>query len=106
MQSPSPLPPVQQFILDCAELASSLDSLDTHDHYSDVVAGVLNAQTQLDALLLRRHALSSSSDEEVWVEFMVDCLRARLRFLGGRVGMAATCVRKALMPQMPQRISC
>jgi hypothetical protein len=84
-----PLAPFQQFILDCADLASSLDSLDTRDHRSCVLAAILSGRTQCHALMLRRQALSPSVVEEAWLDFMLDGLLTRLRFLESHVGMRA-----------------
>ena len=106
MPSPFPLSSVQQFILECAELASSLDSLDTQEHQDDVRDAVLNGQASCQALLLRRHALTTSADEEAWVDFMIDCLLSRLRFLGRRVGIYAADTRKRPLPHIVPAISC
>lgn len=88
MHSLSPLAPVQQFILDCVDLASSLDSLDIRDYRLYVIATVLSSQTQYHALLLRRQDLSPSSAEEAWIDFMLDSLLARLRSLKSRIGIS------------------
>lgn len=87
MNSLSPLPPVEQFILDCVDLTSSLDSLDIRDYSLYVIATVLSTQTQYHALLLRRQNLSPSIAEEAWIDFMLDSLRARLRSLKSRIGI-------------------
>jgi hypothetical protein len=88
MQSAFPLAPIQQFILDCAEVASSLDSLDTGGHRLHLLASILSGHTQYHALLQRRQALSPSIVEEAWVDFMLDGLLTRLRFLESRVIMS------------------
>lgn len=106
MQSPSPLPPVQQFILDCAELASNLDSLDTGDQRAALLAGILSGQTEYHALLLRRNTLSPSSAEEAWVDFMIDCLVSRLKFLGSRAGISELCIGKPPSLRDAARYSC
>ncbi|HTV53335.1 MAG TPA: hypothetical protein VMI06_00295 [Terriglobia bacterium] len=94
MQSPSPFLPVQQFILDCADLASSLDSLEMRDHRGYLLAAILSGRTRYDALLLRRQHLSPSSVEEGWLEFMLDGLLARVRFLESHIGKDAPAVRE------------
>jgi hypothetical protein len=81
------LPPAQQFILDCVDLASSLDSLDPRDYRVYLIAAVLSSQTQYHSLLLRRQDLSPSSVEEAWIDFMLDGLLARLRSLKSRIGI-------------------
>ena len=83
----SSLPPVQQFILDCVDLASSLDSLDRRDYRVYLIAAVLSSQTQYHSLLLRRRDLSPSTTEEAWIEFLLDGLLARLRSLKSRIGI-------------------
>ncbi|HLJ79691.1 MAG TPA: hypothetical protein VKT75_19900 [Acidobacteriaceae bacterium] len=97
MDSLSPLAPVQQFIMDCVDLASSLDSLDPRDYSLYVIATVLSSQTQYHALLLRRQGLSPSSAEEAWIDFMLDSLLARLSSLKRRIGIGAPiqCISKA-----------
>ncbi len=92
MQFPSSLSPVQQFVLDCADLASTLDSLDTRDYRLYLHAAVLTGRAQYDALLMRRLALSPSIVEEGWVDFMLDGLLARVRFLESRIRLTAPCV--------------
>jgi hypothetical protein len=87
VQSRIPDPEVQQFIFDCAELASRLDSLDIRSHRVHLNAALLSGRAQYDALLLRRQVLCPSIDQEGWIGFMLDGLRARLKFLEGRVGM-------------------
>lgn len=87
MHSQSPFPPVQQFILDCVDLASSLDTLDTRDYRLYVIATVLSSQIQFHSLLIRRESLSLSPDEEAWVDFMLDSLLARFRSLKNRIGI-------------------
>jgi len=89
MQFPSPLSAVQQFVLDCADLASSLDSLDTRDYRLYLHAAVLSGRAQYHALLTRRQDLSPSIVEEGWVDFMLDGLLARVSFLESRIGMRA-----------------
>ncbi|HSY01819.1 MAG TPA: hypothetical protein VK819_06675 [Acidobacteriaceae bacterium] len=98
MQSRSPFPPAQQFILDCAELASTLDSLDPGGHRFYVVATLLSSRAQYHALLLRREELSPSVVEERWMEFMLDALLARLTILEGRIQIGTQLVRKARGP--------
>jgi hypothetical protein len=100
MPSPFPLPPVQQLILDCAELASSLDSVDTRDHRPRVLAAVLSSRAQFNALLVRRQILSTSLVEESWVDFMFDSLRARLRSVESRIGLSAPGTRRNPWPDI------
>lgn len=87
MLSLAPLPPVQQFIRDCVDLASSLDSLDTRDYRLYLIASVLTSQTEYHALLLRRKALSPSVVEAAWVDFMLEGLLTRLSSLKSRIGI-------------------
>lgn len=82
------LPPVHQFILDCLDLASSLDSLDTRDYRLYLIATVLSSQTQYRALLLRRQALSPSVAEQAWVDFLLDALLTQLKSLKSRIGIS------------------
>jgi hypothetical protein len=91
--SRSPFPPAQQFILDCAELASTLDSLDPRGHRFYVVATLLSSRAQYHALLLRREELSPSAIEEKWIDFMLDALLARLTILEGRIQIGTQIVR-------------
>jgi hypothetical protein len=84
-----PLAPFQQFILDCADLASSLDSLNTQGLRSYLLAALFSGKTQYRALLLRREALSPSVVEAAWVDFMLEGLLARLRFLESHVRISA-----------------
>jgi len=88
-QSPVPLPPTQQFIFDCADLASSLDSLHTRNHCSYLPDAVLSGQTQYEALLQRRQTLSPTIVEGAWVDFILDGLLMRLRFLESQIGFRA-----------------
>ena len=87
MHSLSPLSPIQQLILDCVDLASSLDSLDTRDYSLYVIATVLSSQTQFEAISRRRQALSPSGVEEAWIDFMLDGLLVRLKNLKSRIGI-------------------
>lgn len=94
MQSPSPRPAIQQFILDCAELASCLDALDIQAGRQELLSAVLTGEAQYHALLERRQALSPLPLEEAWVDFMLDALRSRLAYLESRLGMARQGIRK------------
>lgn len=82
------LSPVHQFILDCLDLASTLDSLDIRDYRLYLIATVLSSQTEYRALLLRRQALSPSVVEEAWVDFLLDALLTQLRSLKSRIGIS------------------
>lgn len=82
------LSPVHQFILDCLDLASTLDSLDIRDYRLYLIATVLSSQTEYRALLLRRQALSPSFVEEAWVDFLLDALLTQLRSLKSRIGIS------------------
>jgi hypothetical protein len=88
-QSPISLAPVQQFIFDCADLASNLDSLDRRDHRSYLLAAILSGKTQYHALALRRQDLSPSIVEEAWVDFLLEGLQTRLKFLETQVRASA-----------------
>ncbi|HEY6446994.1 MAG TPA: hypothetical protein VIY53_11075 [Acidobacteriaceae bacterium] len=94
MQSPSPRPAIQHFILDCAELASCLDALDTGAGRPELLGAVLTGEAQYHALLERRQSLSPSPLEEAWVDFMLDALRSQLGYLESRMGMARQGIRK------------
>jgi hypothetical protein len=96
-----PLSPVQQFILDCAELASTLDSLDTRDPRPHLRAVVLTCRAQYHVLLLRRQDLSPSIVEDGWLGFMLDSLLSRVRFLESRIGIHAPGVRKPPSSEVP-----
>ncbi|HTV13370.1 MAG TPA: hypothetical protein VME68_01570 [Acidobacteriaceae bacterium] len=98
MEYPSSLPPFQQFILDCADLASKLDDLDLHNPCLNVPAVIADGWAQKDALLHRRQALSTSLIEEAWVEFMLDGLRARLTFLESHAASNPPNFREPAMP--------
>lgn len=106
MQSPSPRPVIQQFILDCAELASSLDALDTQAARPELLSAVINGEGRFHALLERRRDLSPSPLEEAWVDFMLDALRSRLSYLESRIGMARQSVRKPPAPHITSGGSC
>lgn len=106
MQSPSPRPAIQQFILDCAELASSLDALDTQAGRAELLSAVVTGEAQYHALLERRQALSPSPLEEAWVDFMLDALRSRLGYLESRMGMARQGVRKPPVSHIVSGGSC
>lgn len=88
MKSSSPRPAIQQFILDCGELASCLDTLDTRANRPELLSAVVTGEAQYHALVERRQALSPSPLEEAWVDFMLDALRSRLGYLESRMGMA------------------
>jgi hypothetical protein len=85
MQKKTVNPEVQQFILDGAELASSLDSLDLSEDRQDMLNAVLQARAQYAILLTRRKDLQATAAEEAWLDFMLDCLQARLKFLESRI---------------------
>lgn len=84
----SPLSPVQQFILDCADVASTLDALHTRNHHR-LHAALLSGRVEYQSLVQRREDLSPSTNEEAWVGLMLDGLLARLRFLESRLAMNA-----------------
>lgn len=106
MQSPSPRPVIQQFILDCADLASCLDALDTKAARAELLSAVLNGEAHYHVLLERRQGLSPSPLEEAWVDFMLDALRSRLSYLESRMGMARQGIRKPPASHIVPRGSC
>lgn len=106
MQSPSSLSAVQQFILDCAELASILDNLDPGGYRHELLSAVLHGQAEYHALLQRRQDLSPSDAETVWVDFMLDALLARLSYLEGRIGVRGPGIRKPPAWHVAPRESC
>jgi hypothetical protein len=79
-------PEVQQFILDCADLASSLDSLDIRENRHDMPEAVQSGNARYSSLLTRRKALWATASEQVWLDFALEGLRARLKFLERRTG--------------------
>ncbi|HTV14440.1 MAG TPA: hypothetical protein VME68_06980 [Acidobacteriaceae bacterium] len=50
---------------------------------------VLSGQTQYEALLQRRQTLSPTIVEGAWVDFILDGLLMRLRFLESQIGFRA-----------------
>jgi len=100
MEYPSALPPFQQFILDCADLASSLDDLDLQDHRLNFFSVITEGWKGHDALLARRQRLSPSVIEEAWVDFMLDGLRARLTFLENHTANLAQSFREPPAPAL------
>jgi hypothetical protein len=82
----STLAPVEEFILDCADLASSLDSLNLGDDPLNLMAAADIGRVHYESLQLQRQQdLSPSIVEEGWVDFMLDNVRARLEFIEARV---------------------
>jgi hypothetical protein len=79
-------PEVQQFILDCADLASSLDSLDIRENRHDMPDAVLSGNARYSSLLTRRKSLWATASEQAWLDFTLEGLRARLKFLESRTG--------------------
>lgn len=100
MEFPSALPPFQQFILDCADLASSLDDLDLQDRSLNFFGFIAEGWVQHDALMRRRRDLASSVIEEAWIDFMLDGLRARLTFLEGHTASLVQNLREPPMPPL------
>jgi hypothetical protein len=60
-----------------------------------LLSPILAGEAQYHALLERRQALSPSPLEEAWVDFMLDALRSRLRYLEKRMGMTRRSIRKS-----------
>ena len=87
MQLQSVLSPVEQFILDCADLASALDNLDLRaDNPGSLTAAAMQGRYRFDALLLQRQSrLSPTVVEAGWIDFMLDNVRSRLQFVESRV---------------------
>lgn len=100
MEIPPTLPPFQQFILDCADLASSLDDISLHDSRINVFAVIADGWEQHDALVHRRKALLTSVVEDAWIGFLLDGLRARLTFLESHTGSRTPIVREPPMPPL------
>lgn len=84
---------IQQFILDCAEMASSLDSLDLRENRHELPDAILIGKARYSSLLTRRKTLWATAAEQVWLDFMLDGLLARLKFLENRVWAADKSTR-------------
>jgi hypothetical protein len=75
---------VNQFILECGELARRLDSVNTRDGQSAMSSTVEKGRDDYDQLLRTRDALPTTSIDAPFLQLILDGLLARLQFLERR----------------------
>ena len=77
--------PVKQFILDATDIAVRLDGVSTRHDKATFALTLQRGQADYEALLKRRESLPLLPEDAAIVDFLLDGIQARLKFMGKRI---------------------